>query len=254
MAGNETVDVVVVGAGFGGLYLLHRLRVLGFSVVVVEAGDDVGGTWFWNRYPGARCDVESLEYSYSFDADLAQDWHWSERYAAQPEILAYARHVADRFDLRRDLRCSTRVSGASFDEGSERWMVHSDAGDTWSAQWLVLATGCLSSANVPDLPGLREFAGVTVHTGRWPRDPVDVVGKRVAVVGTGSSAIQAVPLIAREASEVTVFQRTATYAVPARNRPTDVADEASVKADYPAFRAANQRMSTAFGARLGGSG
>ncbi|MFM8305304.1 MAG: flavin-containing monooxygenase [Actinomycetota bacterium] len=244
------VDAVVVGAGFAGLALLHRLRGLGFRTVVVDAAADVGGTWYWNRYPGARCDIESVEYSFSFDEELQQDWHWSERYAAQPEILAYARHVADRFDLRRDIRLGTRVERATFDEVAYRWSVVTDQGD-YSARFLVMATGMLSAVNAPDFPGLADFSGATYHTARWPEDGVDFTGQRVAVVGTGSSAIQAIPIIAEQARQLFIFQRTAAYSVPARNRPLDPAEEAAVKADYAGMRARDRQMPGGFGSRFG---
>ena len=243
-------DVVIVGAGFAGLYMLHRVRGLGFKVRLFEAGSGVGGTWYWNRYPGARCDVESMEYSYQFSEALQQEWRWSERYAAQPEILRYANHVADRFDLRRDMQFDTRVAGAEFREKDNRWSVRThDAGEV-SARFLVMATGCLSSTNLPRIEGLESFAGEVYHTGRWPHHPVDFSGKRVGVIGTGSSAVQSIPLIAREAASLTVFQRTATYSVPARNAPLDPAREAQIKADYAGFRARNSRMPNAFGSYL----
>ena len=247
----EEVDALVVGAGFAGLYLLHRLRGLGFRTVVVDAAGDVGGTWYWNRYPGARCDIESMEYSFSFDEDLQQEWHWTERYAAQAEILAYARHVADRFDLRRDIRFGTRVLGADFDEQTSRWLVRTDGGDLgYSARFLVLATGTLSALNAPAFAGLDTFTGDTYHTARWPEAGVDLTGKRVAVIGTGSSAIQAIPIIAEQAAELFVFQRTATYSVAARNGPLDPAEEAAVKADYAGFRARNRANPGGFGSRF----
>ena len=258
-------DVVVVGAGFGGMYAVHRLHGEGFTVRAIEAGGGVGGTWYWNRYPGARCDVESLEYSYSFDADLQQEWHWSERYAPQPEILDYAEHVADRFDLSRHIVFDTRVVSAVFDETLERWTVTTrpvegrtvggdELGGTTSvydARFVVMATGCLSSANVPDLEGMAEFedaGGRLLHTGRWPHAGVDVTGRDVAVIGTGSSGVQAIPLLAADAAHLTVFQRTPTYAAPAWNAPLDAAREVEVKADYARFRADLQRRATAFGA------
>ncbi|MET1003627.1 MAG: NAD(P)/FAD-dependent oxidoreductase [Acidimicrobiia bacterium] len=243
------VDVAVVGAGFAGMYMLHRARESGFSVRAFEAGSDVGGTWYWNRYPGARCDVESMEYSYQFSEDLQQEWEWSERYAGQPEILRYASHVADRFDLRRDISFDTRVLEAHYDEESSRWMVRTDAGNQLSARFLVMATGCLSSANMPDIPGRDRFRGSTYHTGRWPHEEVDFAGQRVGVVGTGSSAIQAVPLIAEAAAHLYVFQRTAAYSVPARNRPLDPEEQRTIKADYADFRARNSLMAVAFGSR-----
>ena len=244
------VDALVVGAGFAGLYLLHRLRGLGFRTVVVDAADDVGGTWYWNRYPGARCDIESMEYSFSFDEDLQQEWHWNERYAAQPEILAYARHVADRFDLRRDIRFGTRVLGAEWDDTVDRWNVRTDAGD-YAAQFLVMATGTLSAVNTPDFPGLDSYTGATYHTARWPEAGVDFTGKRVAVIGTGSSAIQAIPVIAEQAAELFVFQRTPTYSVPAHNGPLDPQVEAAVKADYAGQRARDRQTVGGFGSRIG---
>ncbi|MGH9083990.1 MAG: flavin-containing monooxygenase, partial [Acidimicrobiales bacterium] len=212
-------------------------------------GGDVGGTWYWNRYPGARCDVESMEYSYGFDDDLQQEWEWSERYAPQPEILAYARHVAERYDLRRDIRFDTRVTSATYDEATSTWTVSTDPGPPIVAQHLVMATGCLSAANVPAIEGADSFAGASYHTGRWPHDGVDFTGLRVGVIGTGSSAVQAIPLIAEQASHLTVFQRTPTYTVPAWNGPLDPAEQAEIKADYAGLRAANRLTASAFGAR-----
>ncbi len=243
-------DLIVVGAGFAGMYMLHKARGMGLRARVFEAGDGVGGTWYWNRYPGARCDVESMEYSYQFSNDLQQDWHWTERFAPQPEILRYANHVADRFDLRADIRFDTRVQSAQFDEPSARWTVRTDRGDVVTGQYLVMATGCLSSTNMPAFPGLGSFKGQSYHTGAWPHEPVDFTGKRVGVIGTGSSAIQSIPIIARQASELVVFQRTANYSVPAHNAPLDPDYEAEVKADYPAFRERNSQMMAAFGSRL----
>ena len=239
-------DAVIVGAGFGGMYMLHALRRLGFSARVFEAGDDVGGTWYWNRYPGARCDIESLQYSYSFDPDLDQEWSWSERYAPQPEILAYANHVADRFDLRRDIRFETRVTSARFDEDAGCWEIGTDRGDRVTGWFCIMAVGCLSSANIPDFPGRDEFEGPVLHTGHWPHEEVDLTGKQVAVIGTGSSAIQSIPIIARQASRLTVFQRTPNYSVPAWNRPMDQEQEREVKADYPGLRARMRGRPTGF--------
>jgi cyclohexanone monooxygenase len=230
------LDVVVVGAGFAGLYALHRLRGLGLSVQVYEAGSGVGGTWFWNRYPGARCDVESLEYSYSFSQDLEQEWDWSERYAPQPEILRYINHVADRFDLRRDIQFDTRVSAAVFDETVSRWRVTTHRGDEVSARFCVMATGCLSAATTPDIDGLGSFGGSWYHTGQWPPEGVDFAGQRVGVVGTGSSAIQSIPVIAEQAAHLVVFQRTPNFSLPARNRRLDPDAQAAVKARYRALR------------------
>jgi cation diffusion facilitator CzcD-associated flavoprotein CzcO len=232
----RSLDVVVVGAGFGGLYALHRLRGLGLSVQVYEAGSGVGGTWFWNRYPGARCDVESLEYSYSFAPELEQEWDWSERYAPQPEILRYINHVADRFDLRRDIQFDTRVTAAAFDETSGRWRVTTDRGDDVSARFCVMATGCLSAVTTPDIEGLSSFRGSWYHTGQWPHEGVDFSGQRVGVVGTGSSGIQSIPVIARQASHLVVFQRTPNFSLPARNEPLAPDTQAEVKADYRSLR------------------
>jgi cyclohexanone monooxygenase len=241
-------DAVVVGAGFAGLYMLHRLRQAGFSARVYEAGGGVGGTWYWNRYPGARCDAESVEYSYQFSEALQQEWNWSERYATQSEILRYANHVADRFDLRRDIRFDTRVNMAHFDEASGRWRVHISDGAPVSARFCIMATGCLSSPNVPDIPGLDGFGGPWYHTGNWPREPVDFTGLRVGVIGTGSTGIQLIPVLAREAEHLFVFQRTPNYTVPARNAPLSPGDRDAVKADYRAFRERISRM--AFGTNL----
>ena len=228
--------VLVVGAGFAGLYMLHCLNGLGMSAVAFEAGGDVGGTWYWNRYPGARCDVESLQYSYAFSDELQQEWSWSERYAAQPEILSYARHVADRLDLRRHIRLATRVISVAFDEAADRWMIRTDRGDAVSARFCVMATGCLSTARVPDFPGLETFHGRTYHTGAWPHEPVDFSGQTVGVIGTGSSAIQAIPLLAREASRLIVFQRTPNYSVPAHNQPLTPEFQKAWKAAYDEHR------------------
>ena len=231
-AGVGVFDVVIVGAGFAGLYMLHRLRGLGMSALVFEAGAGVGGTWYWNRYPGARCDVESMQYSFSFDDDLQQEWQWTELYASQPEILTYANHVADRFDLRRDIRFKTRVTAASFDEAARHWTVRTDRGDIVTARFCVMATGCLSTAKVPDFPGIETFRGKTFHTGAWPHEGVDFSGQDVGVVGTGSSAIQAIPVIARQARHLTVFQRTPNYSVPAQNRPMTPEYERAWKENY----------------------
>jgi len=233
---SESFDAVVIGAGFAGLYMLHRLRQQKLSVRVIEAGHDVGGTWYWNRYPGARCDVESMQYSYSFDEDLQQDWHWSERYAGQPEILRYIGHVADRFDLRRDIAFSTRVIGAEYDEPAARWAIRTDKGEVLSARFCIMATGALSAARVPDIPGLSDFGGQTYHTADWPQAGVDFNGLRVGVIGTGSSAIQLIPVVAEQAATLTVFQRTPNFSLPARNEPLAPDYEQHWKANYPALR------------------
>src|SRR5664279_5086017 len=232
----ESYDVVIVGAGFAGLYMLHRLRGLGLTARVYEQGDGVGGTWYWNRYPGARCDVESMQYSYSFSEDLQQDWDWSERYAPQPEILKYANHVADRFKLRSDIQFGTRVETAAFDERANRWSVTLSNGKTVAAQFVVLATGCLSNARMPDIKGLAGFDGQVYHTGNWPHDAVDFTGLRVGVIGTGSSAIQSIPVIAEQADHLTVFQRTPNYSIPARNAPLTDQEREAFRAKYPDVR------------------
>ena len=232
----EVYDVVVVGAGFAGMYMLHKLRGLGLSVRVYEQGGDVGGTWYWNRYPGARCDVESMQYSYSFSDELQQQWDWSERYAPQPEILRYANHVADRFNLRSDIQLNTRVDRAVFDESASTWQVTTSERKTVRAKFVVLATGCLSNARMPDIKGLSEFKGKVYHTGHWPHEPVDFTGQRVAVIGTGSSGIQSVPVIAEQASQLTVFQRTPNFSIPARNAALTAEEREAFRAKYPEIR------------------
>lgn len=229
---SSRCDVVVVGAGFAGLYMLYRLRKMGLSARAFEAGHDVGGTWYWNRYPGARCDVESMQYSYSFSEELQQDWKWSERFAAQSEILSYANHVAERFDLRRDIQFDTKVASATYDEGLQRWTVATDQGEIVSARFCIMATGCLSSGRVPDIAGIKDFQGKTYHTGEWPHEGVDFSGQRVGVIGTGSSAIQAIPEIARQSASLTVFQRTPNFSLPARNAALTKDYEASWKTRY----------------------
>ena len=238
----KEVDVLVVGAGFAGLYLLYRLQKLGLVVRAFEAGTGVGGTWYWNRYPGARCDVESMQYSFGFSDELQQDWQWSELFSAQPEILSYANHVADRFDLRRLITFNAHVDTAVFDERSARWTVHASTGETVIARYVVMATGCLSTGRVPDFPGLETFRGRTFHTGEWPHEPVDFTGRRVAIIGTGSSAIQAIPVIAGEAANVTVFQRTPNYSIPSRNGPMTAEYEAEWKMEYAGRRETARHM------------
>jgi cation diffusion facilitator CzcD-associated flavoprotein CzcO len=226
-------DAIIVGAGFSGLYMLHSLRnELGFSARVLEAGDGVGGTWYWNRYPGARSDSDSYIYCYSFDEDLRQEWEWSERYPEQDEILDYLEHVTDRFDLRRDIQFSTRVVHATFDEDANHWTIRTDSGDTFTSRFFIAAVGALSAANLPDIPCRDAFAGDTYHTGYWPHEGVDFTGKRVGVIGTGATAIQAIPLIAEQADHLTVFQRTPNYAIPARNGPVDPEVMRQRKAEY----------------------
>ena len=247
------VDVLITGAGFAGLYMLHRARALGLNARVIEAAGGVGGTWYHNRYPGARVDIQSMEYSFAFSDALQQEWHWTERYAGQAELLRYANHVADRFALRDGIQLNTRLAGAVFDESANRWLATADTGDgseSWSARFLVMASGPLSKPNTPAFKGLEMFAGPVLHTARWPQDPVDFSGMRVGIIGTGSSAIQAIPQIAQQAAELTVFQRTAAYCVPAHNGPLSVEFEARIKADYAGFRARNRRMHGGFGSEL----
>ncbi len=237
---STAYDVVVVGAGFAGLYMLQTLRRLGFSAVVLEQADDVGGTWYWNRYPGARCDIESIDYSYSFDPELQRTWQWSERYATQPEILRYLGHVADKHDLRRDIRFSTRVTSAVWDDGAWMWRIGTSAGDELHCRFYVMATGCLSVPKVADIPGVDRFGGATYYTGRWPHAGVDFTGKRVAVIGTGSSGVQSIPLIAKQAAELTVFQRTPNFSRPAFNGPVPKEKKALFDADPDAYRHAGR--------------
>jgi cyclohexanone monooxygenase len=239
-------DAVVVGAGFAGLYMLHRLRGLGFKARVYEAGGGVGGTWYWNRYPGARCDVESMQYSFSFSEELDQQWDWSEKYAPQPEILSYANHVADRFDLRPHIRFDARVTAATFDATEKCWHIETDRGDQVSAKFCIMAVGCLSAANRPPFKDIEAFRGPIHHTGEWPHEGVDFTGLRVGVIGTGSSAIQSIPIIAQQASSLTVFQRTATYSVPAWNQKLTPEYRKTIKADYPALRAKARARPTGF--------
>jgi cyclohexanone monooxygenase len=235
-AGREAYDAVVVGAGFAGMYMLHRLRGQGLKVRLYEQGGDVGGTWYWNRYPGARCDVESMQYSYSFSDELQQEWNWSERYAPQAEILRYANHVADRFNLRGDMQLNTRVDRAAFDEDANTWQVTTSDGISVTAKFVVLATGCLSNARVPDIKGLRDFKGKTYHTGHWPHEQIDFTGQRVGVIGTGSSAIQSVPVIAEQARHLTVFQRTANFSIPAHNAELTAEERDAFRRNYPEIR------------------
>jgi cation diffusion facilitator CzcD-associated flavoprotein CzcO len=226
------LDVVVVGAGFAGLYALHKLRSMRLSVRVFEAAPEVGGTWYYNRYPGARCDVESIDYCYSFSDKLQQEWTWTEKYATQGEILRYLTWVADSLELRSGITFDTRVTAAELDEDTFRWTVTTDRGEVISARFVVMATGPLSAALTPDFPGLDTFAGEIYHTAHWPHEPVDFTGKRVAVIGTGSSGVQSVPVIAEQADELYVFQRTPNYSVPAGNRPLTDDDVAEYKANY----------------------
>ena len=237
----KAFDAIVVGAGFAGLYALYRLRERGYAVCVLEAAADIGGTWYNNRYPGARCDIESLQYSYSFSEEVEQEWDWTERYAAQPEILRYIHHVADRFGLRSDIRLNARAVAAVFDEARHRWRIETGDGEVYSAAFCIMATGCLSVPIDRAIPGLDGFAGDLYRTTDWPHDGVDFSGRRVGIVGTGSSAIQAIPIVAEAAGELTVFQRTANYVIPAHNRPLDAVERAEWKRHCTARRAAARR-------------
>ena len=233
---HEHVDVLVIGAGLSGLYILYCLRQRGLSARAYEAGSDVGGTWYWNRYPGARVDVESMQYSYHFSDELAQEWKWTEKFATQPELLQYVNHVADRFDLRRDVKFDTRVTSAIFDDDANQWTVQTDRGDIASAPYCIMATGSLSTPYRPPFPGLDEFRGDWYHTAMWPHHEVDFSGKRVGIVGTGSTGIQAIPVVAAQAKHLTVFQRTPNYTAPARNRPLDSDEQAAFNAQHDTWR------------------
>jgi cyclohexanone monooxygenase len=236
-------DVIVIGAGFAGLCALHHLRQRGNTVRCIEAGTEVGGTWYWNRYPGARVDIESHEYSYSFSEELQQEWVWSERYAAQPELLRYLIHVADRFDLRRDIQFETRVTAAHYEDATGTWTITTDRGRKMRATYLVMATGILSIPNQPKFPGLERFKGRHFHTSYWPREQVDFSGRRVGVIGTGSSAVQSIPIIAEQAGHLTVFQRTPSFCVPARNRANAPDHDRSIKARYAELREIEHEIS-----------
>jgi cation diffusion facilitator CzcD-associated flavoprotein CzcO len=244
-------DALIVGAGLSGIYALHHLRELGFAAHVVEAGDGVGGTWYWNRYPGARCDVPSMEYSFGFSPELEQEWEWSEVFPAQDELERYFNHVVDRFDLRRDIQLSTRVTAATYDDDAARWRVETDRGDRFSVQYLVMATGCLSAPLEPQIPGRDTFAGTSLFTNAWPKDEVDFTGLRVGLIGTGSSGVQATPVIAADAAHLYVFQRTPSYAWPAGNRPLDPDLQRLVKQQYRELRAEQRRI---YGGVVGTSG
>ncbi|MBS27948.1 MAG: cyclohexanone monooxygenase [Alphaproteobacteria bacterium] len=234
-------DAIVVGAGFAGMYMLYRLRERGMRVRVFETGTSVGGTWYWNRYPGARVDTETMFYSYQFSEELQQEWNWPERYPAQLDLAAYARHVADRFELWPDIQFETRVSAAAWGEDQCLWTVQTEDGDgaqsSVAARYCIMATGCLSAVNYPKFEGLSDFAGETFHTAHWPEAGADFTGKRVAVIGTGSSGVQSIPVMAEQAAHLHVFQRTANYVIPARNRPLEPDEVAEIKANYPALRA-----------------
>lgn len=233
---DGSFDAIVVGAGFAGLYMLYRLRALGLTARVYEAAAGVGGTWYWNRYPGARCDVESMEYSYSFSAEMEQEWEWTERFPSQPEILRYLNHVADRFDLRGQIQLETRVVSALFDEEEKQWRVKTEFGETVTTRFCIMAVGCLSIPKTPEVRGLQTFSGEWYHTGRWPHEEVDFKGERVGVIGTGASAIQAIPIIAEQALELTVFQRSPNFVLPAKNKPLAPMVQQRAKENYSELR------------------
>ena len=243
---GDTFDAVIVGAGFTGLYMLHVLRQKGFTARLVDAASGVGGTWYWNRYPGARCDIESMQYSFQFSEELQQEWEWTERYASQPEILAYIEHVAERFDLTRDIQFDTRVEAATWDENTGEWTVETDRGQALHARYFIMGVGCLSAPIKPTFEGEADFTGETYQTSIWPKEPVDFKGKRVGIIGVGSSAIQAGPLIAEEAEHVYIYQRTPNYVVPSQNRPLTPEEVRDIKSDYKGFRAKAYAGLTAF--------
>ncbi len=242
-SGVLELDAVIVGAGFAGLYMLHRLRdKLGLKARIFEAADGAGGTWYWNRYPGARVDIPSLQYSYQFDEKLQQEWEWKERYAPQSELLDYVNHVIERFELAPDIQYNSRVESAVYDEQAKLWNVKLSTGQSAVARFCIMATGCLSAANTPDFKGRDSFTGEVYHTGQWPHEGVDFTGKRVGIIGTGSSAVQSIPEIAKQAEHLTVFQRTPNFSVPAHNQPLDPQEQQRVKADYKAFREAGKQQ------------
>ena len=235
-AKTEKLDVLVVGAGFAGMYILKMLKDAGYNVLVVEEADGVGGTWYWNRYPGARCDVPSLEYSYGFSDELQQEWDWSSKYSTQPEILEYANHVADRFDLRKYIRFGQRVMSATYLEETKSWYVVTSSGNQFESKYCIMATGSISAINKPKFAGLDSFKGDWYLTGRWPHENVDLSGKSVGIIGTGSTGVQTIPMIAEKAKHLTVFQRTANYSIPARNRPLAPEEVKEIKSNYGTVR------------------
>jgi cation diffusion facilitator CzcD-associated flavoprotein CzcO len=235
MAGSD-VDVLIVGAGITGIYQLYRAREAGFTAVLLEAGDGVGGTWFWNRYPGARFDSESYTYGYLFSEELFGEWEWSEHFAGQPEIERYLNHVVDRFDLRRDIRFGARVTTATYNDDDATWTVACGDGETTTARFLIAATGVLSVPFFPDVPDRKDFNGIQLHTGLWPAAPVDLVGKRVAIVGTGSSGVQLVPAVLDDVASLTVYQRTPNWCTPLNNSPITAAEQAQLRADFAAIK------------------
>lgn len=228
----DRIDALIVGAGFAGLFMLHELRTQGYSTKIFEAGDGIGGTWNWNRYPGARCDVESVQYSYSFSDELQQNWNWSERFATQPEILRYLNHVADKFDLRKDIQLETRVTSITYDEELSQWTIATNRGDQITAKFCIMATGCLSVSKEPNIKGLDQFKGSIYCTSKWPKDDINFIGHRVAVIGTGSSGVQCIPIIAKQASRLYVFQRTPNFVLPSNDDSSDTEHEKDWKSNY----------------------
>ncbi len=240
------VDAVVVGAGFTGIYMLYRLRQGGFTARCFDSASGVGGTWYWNRYPGARCDIESMQYSYQFSEELQQEWRWKERYASQPEILAYIEHVAERYDLNRDITFNTRVGKATFDEDNDLWVIETDESEVIRARYFIMSVGCLSAPIRPKFDGENDFRGEIYQTSLWPKEPVDFTGKRVGIIGSGSSAIQSAPLISQEAAHVYLYQRTPNFVVPSQNRPLSDEDVDLIKSDYKGFRRQAYAENSAF--------
>ena len=233
----KNLDALIVGAGFSGLYMLHKLKSMNMDVLSIEEASDVGGTWYWNSYPGAQCDVESMEYSYSFSEELQQEWKWSNRFSAQPEILKYANYVSQKFDLRSNIVFNTRVTSAQYNAETKKWLIKTNANFIYSAKFFILATGTLSSVIEPKFPGISSFNGDTYITGKWPKTPISFKGKNVGIIGTGSSAVQSIPVIAKEAKSLTVFQRSANYSIPANNRSLTNAEVKKFKENYPSIRA-----------------
>ncbi|MBL4585112.1 MAG: NAD(P)/FAD-dependent oxidoreductase [Pseudomonadales bacterium] len=244
---NNDFDVIVVGAGFGGMYMLHKLREQGFSAKVIEAGDGVGGTWYWNRYPGARCDIESLDYQFGFSDEIQRGWSWTERFSAQPEILRYAQWVSEKLDLLKDIQFKTRVIQTNFNEQKNNWSIETDTGETYTGKYCVMATGCLSMPRAPDFDGLDSFKGNVYFTAQWPHEEVDFSGQTVAVIGTGSSGIQSIPIFASQADHVTVFQRTPNFSLPAYNKPLEAGAAEAHKDKFMALRREAREVGVGFG-------
>jgi len=233
---NKKFDAVIIGAGFSGIYMLYKLKKLGLSACIIESGSDVGGTWYWNRYPGARCDTWSMEYSYQFSETLQQEWEWSEKYASQPEILKYAQHVVNRFNLKKHIFFNKKVTSVVFNENLQNWNINTDTNDSFISDFCIMATGCLSEINAPKFQGFDLFQGEIYHTGKWPKYNVIFKNKKIGIIGTGSSAIQAIPIIANEAKKLFVFQRTPNYTIPAYNTTLDSKLVETIKSDYKELR------------------